>query len=102
MKIFFDDKNGLVVPDGKVTETALAIVKAGKDITVGSDLLVTAIRLALIENKIDYKSVVFVFNGKNIILNEKYQITKYPTGFCDVEQNILRNIRLEQKKSIHW
>lgn len=53
-----------------------------------------AIRLAIVEGKIDFNKIQFLFNGRIITINKYGAITDWPDGFCDLScimaENILR------------
>ena len=66
MNITYDKDNGLFVADGKVMETAKAILENNKDVTVSQELLVDAISLNMKENNISPDNVCFIFNDRKI------------------------------------
>lgn len=92
MKITFDGDNGTVVPDNKVLELASSIIEKGEDTTIGSDLLVDAIRVIMVRKNIDPTSIVFCFREKEIPVNDSYHLKKYPDGFCDQHSLLLREL----------
>ena len=87
MKIVFDGKKGLVVPNDLVIEKAEEILSKNEDITICSTLLFIAICLVMAKKGIDINSVVF--NGKEYFLDDTYQIRKSPKGFADQFYNII-------------
>ena len=93
MKIIFDGYNGMTVPDNKAVEFAQAILDENKDVTIGSKILINAIRLVMIQKGIPYTNIVFIFEGKKILLNENYDLKSWPKNFGDEDQNILRQLR---------
>lgn len=43
-----------------------------------------AIRLAIVEGKIDFNKIQFLFQGKIITINKYGAIMDWPNGFCDI------------------
>ena len=89
MKIVFEGKKGLVVPDDLVIEKAEEILSKNEDITICSTLLFIAICLVMAKKGININTVVFIFNGKEYFLDDTYQIRESPKGFADQFCNII-------------
>lgn len=62
----------------------------------------TRLRLAIVNGDISYNEVVFVFEGKDLIINQYGTINNWPNGFCDSETRdcgkILK-LAIEKKKA---
>lgn len=85
MKIRYDPKVGEVVPDRKV----LNYLRKNKDrdITVGSELLITAARLLHANGEILVEH--FLFEDKILVPTLKGELNEWPKGFCDQWEEIL-------------
>jgi len=64
------------------------------DFTVAfcTENFVTAMRVVLMRAGFDPSDVVFVFGSEVITLDDSYQISHWPDGFCDNELNHMREI----------
>ena len=100
--IVYDSANGATIPDGKieawVSDTAKLVLAHAKHgicstTTVGSKLMVRAIRVAIHEELIASNLVNFKFEGEIYSANkEGMLIGDCPSGFCDFTENL--NYRL--------
>ena len=93
MRVKYDGRYGAVVPDNAALEFATTAVRAGVNVTIGSDILIDAIRLAMVNENVPHDAVVFEFNGELIHIDALYNLESWPTGFGDADQVILRELR---------
>ena len=108
MKIIYDE-NGLLVSDKKAYETMKSICEEGKDVTIGSDVLILALRLLIVEGIVNPNDVVIEYEGKELRINESGVIKDVPEGFTDAsihmsmqiirKQSELRRLRLKEKNT---
>lgn len=97
---------GIVVSDAKAEEWAKEIIKTylsftDEDMTipVGTAVMISAIRLSVLEGLIPHTEIEFKFNGELLGLNKYANIEKWPKGFCDVETSFIgRILRLQIDK----
>lgn len=70
MKIEYNPKYGEAVRDGLCEERALEDYNNNLDVIISTENYINAIRALAVEGKIDYKKIIFVFEGKELILNK--------------------------------
>jgi len=85
--VVYDPSGGLVFPDARVQEwvdNTIVCHQAGADlrVTVGSELIMTAIRVAVRLGHISSDQIQFEFNGAIWHVNSEGAVDALPAGFC--------------------
>lgn len=89
---------GLTIADIKVMKWAEELAEIFHKGTVSclrivsNAAMVDAIRLLIAKGVLDYKEVVFRYEGKDIKPNRYGMIVHWPNGFCDSRDNILEDL----------
>ena len=92
LKIRYDAINGMVVPDGNVADTIDKIINDWDNSiqdywVIGSELLLTGIRVAIRQGRIDHENVEIYYNingQDNIMYPDKNGLLdNWPIGFAD-------------------
>lgn len=98
-------KDGKAIGDFEVesfVEDVIANIGKGKDYIVSSSIAINALRLAIVEGRINKDCVKFLFYGKCGL--EEVKVTKYgsiencPRGFCDKDIDICESILINAIK----
>lgn len=95
LKVHFDPIRGYSVPDGLIESFVNDVIEtrnpqAGDyELTVGSDTLVTQFRLAVAKKKIPHTDLVFVYDNKEIPVDERGSPRFWPAGFADQTMDAL-------------
>ncbi len=56
---------------------------------VGSELIITGIRVAIKQGKLNQNEVIFRFNGHNITADSRGRLSDWPNGFCNIWDSYL-------------
>lgn len=94
MKVVYNSEAGVTLPDGKVRAFAADVVKNRVDVVVSSEVLVDAIRLDLLKAGVPPTEVQFMFDDEELHVDDVYRFTDYPSGFCDLSMQLLRDLRV--------
>jgi hypothetical protein len=70
-------------------------------IDVGTDVMVSIIRLAVIEGRLDHEDVTFYFEDYIITVDENGMFNLSPKGFCDTLTEISRKLLEKNKEKQH-
>jgi hypothetical protein len=54
--------------------------------------MIDAIRILIVEEKLDYKEVLCRFKELTIRIDKYASMSDYPEGFCDIYNNILMDL----------
>lgn len=97
LTIKYDPTSGKVISDGLIKDWADKVVEDYKEainmnITVGSGVMVDAIRVLIMKGKLNYKEIVFRFRGLDLGVDKNGRLSIWPKGFCDVYDNILEEL----------
>lgn len=95
--IKYDPKKGKVVSDGLVKGWAKGVIenyqKGGQPVTVhisvGATVMIDAIRVLVMEKRINYKEILCEFKKQTIRMDKYATMSDYPKGFCDTHTDIL-------------
>lgn len=92
--IEYDSMLGDVMPDGKVQkyvdDTIIMLGNAEQiNLKVGSVVLFDAFRVAIHDERIDYRDVTVHFGEKDYKLDKNARMNNWPVGLCDVYDDIL-------------
>lgn len=101
VRIVFDAKNGTAVRDGDSDEVVQKLIESKEpEITfvTGTANVIESMRLALAENKIESKDVIFIFNDLKLINHGTSGIMYWPDGFCDHSRKRLTAIAQAERK----
>ena len=100
------DSSFNAIPDGKVEEEFEEIkscIQCGENYykIVGNSTLITRVRCGIAEGEINHEAVKFIFNGEKLFPNQYGALDKWPTGYLDLEMNLVERIleAMFQKKS---
>ena len=97
---------GTAVPDkgvqnwAKMIQSAIEINRGNKNrdvvFCVSNSLPFTFLRLLIVQGKINHQEIKFLYhNGDkdlHVSVNEYGAITDWPTGFCDMEQDVVEEL----------
>jgi hypothetical protein len=98
LTIIYDAEKGEAIPDGLTKKYVDRFVLQAKDLpanlvtTVSSSLVVDEFRLRVVRGEIHPKAIKFVFEGKDIWVEDDGRLASWPLGFCDHVSNTLREI----------
>ena len=81
--------DGVLAPDKRAYGVMKDLLDKGEDVAVGSDCLITALRLLIIEGYVQAKDVTIHFDEKVFQFDEKAQLDVWHEGFCDTIDNAL-------------
>jgi len=109
MLIFKYCKDGKAYSDFTVLEKMTKIIRDHEGhkngvISFNTENVVNAVRIAIIRNGFDFTNVAFAMADvltkdiELITLDEKINLSHWPKGFCDNEQNFLREIVSNRRK----
>lgn len=91
-------EHGVTFSDFKAEETARSFCylhnKTKEDALyiVSNECIVDAMKLMVLEGAVSHNDVQFKFNDEILKINELGEIEKYPKGFCDQNQEIMRKV----------
>lgn len=87
--------DGLLAPDKRAYDVMKELIDKGEDVAVGSDCLIMALRLLIIEGYVQAKDVTIHFEEKVFQFDEKAQLDVWHNGFCDtVEKSLLQLLKV--------
>lgn len=103
IKVIYNPARGVVVSDANLHEWVKKRIQwyktdlkkskwcreNGSTVSVASELLVEAFRIAVVRKLISHKEIVFVFKDEEIKINEKGVLSHYPSGFLDTHTSLL-------------
>lgn len=101
LTIIWDDQNGAAVPDGKTWEKFKELLDdllAGKEVRIGSEVLITAFRVAVKERTMSSKVQVQVGDDFYLITpngsfsRQNGSLVTWPKGFCDATLDLLTKL----------
>jgi hypothetical protein len=98
-RITYDAVNGDPTQDGLCGKLVDEFISLGKetglsdlDYVTSSSAVITAFRLAAAEDKIATDDVVFIFEGQEITMDNNFELSAWPLGFCDPQGAMLSKI----------
>lgn len=97
LKVTYDQFFGAAVPDGRAMAWAEEVVlKAHRyplRVTVGSHLMIDALRVLLARKDLLQEEVEFWFNGVKLNHTQGGRIDPWPRGFCNETEQFLMEIK---------
>lgn len=100
--------DGLLAPDKRAYDIMKDLLDKGEDIAIGSDCLISALRLLILEEYIPADKVTIHFEDKVFQFDEDAQPEIWFDGFQDVESDVLYKMfrlrlekRLNKKESVN-
>lgn len=90
--IEYDPDKGITLPDNKYEKyvnDAIANREITPHVVIGSELLLTLFRCAVVKNKIKHSDLKFMFKGKIIDVDKYGTCREWPKGFDDIGINAL-------------
>ena len=104
-RIKYDPINGFVTPDANIEECIKNYITTFEvsseytyTISVGSELLIDAFRVAIREDKVSHEVVEFEFEDQILKPDSNARLDHWPRGFGDIHSNFFRRL-LTRKKS---
>ena len=98
-RITYDAVKGDPTRDGLSGKLVDVFISLGKesglselDCLTSSSAVITAFRLAAAEDKIATDDVVFIFEGQEITMDNNFELSAWPLGFCDPQGAMLNKI----------
>lgn len=88
----FNGDNGVALPDNKSQQYVDDVIlnrEITPYVTIGTDLLITLFRCAVVEKKIKHTDLKFMFKNKIIDVGKYGTCREWPKGFGDVSDNAL-------------
>jgi len=96
-------KSGRCIPDLTVGSWAEGVVSDYRrykkhsseedyGVYVGTEAMVTALRVLALRGEIPYNELVFVFDDKEITINGDARLSSWPDGFCDTQDKMLTEL----------
>lgn len=101
LTVEFDGDNGVALPNNKSKEyvdNVIANKATTPYVVIGSDLLLSLFRCAVIENKIKHTDLKFVFEEKTIDVDKYGTCREWPKGFGDAGINALKVLLCDRRK----
>lgn len=96
LTIVYDPIEGIVYPDGKtqdMVKVALRWIKLqDQTLTIGSELFIQYVRVAIVAGDIDCTDVQIKYKDQVLPLNKDGRIERWPAGFCDYYEDCLSNL----------
>lgn len=99
IEITYDPLNGHAVADGECQTVVDNIVLQYRDKMVGriartysTSLIFDMLRLEVVRGNIKHTDIIFMFEGKEVVVNEYGAIVDWPRGFCDHHGDVAENI----------
>lgn len=90
LKIEYNPTDGFVCPDDQIEAYVDNIatkfdyhVAQEKTIDIGSELIIMAIRVAIIERLLPYDLITFIYEGKEFQFDANARTNDWPSGFCE-------------------
>jgi len=90
--VVYDPFHDIGIPDGTAMLVAQAIVgtlPAGDKVTIGTGLVIDAIRVLVKTGEIPHDQVQFEYNGITIDIDENGHCDPWPEGFNDTMEKLL-------------
>lgn len=97
----YDPDNGLALSDNKSKDYVETTIRnftttikllISLHIAVGTELLITLFRCAVVEGKIKHTEIEFLFKGKTIKIDKYGTCNKWPNGFCEAFTDTLETL----------
>jgi hypothetical protein len=98
IEVTYDADNGIVVPDGKVRDWTHNLVNIYENntedysVVIGAEIMITAIRVAVFQERISYKDITFVFDGKELVIDKHARFSEWPVGFAELNCEMLQEL----------
>lgn len=100
-RIVYDPENGVATPDGfcvSLVDELISLRQFGDvSYTTATASVITAFRLAAAEKKISFDDVVFVFDGADVTMDNKFEMSAWPKQ-GDIQGNMLGKIMQARRK----
>lgn len=102
LNVIFDPISGTCVPDAMLLEYAEEVVSSymhggNNTITVGSSLIIDAIRVIFVRWRLSNNDVCFHYNNEKIFMKDSGKLSHYPEGFCDAQRKIIVELLKAEK-----
>jgi hypothetical protein len=81
--VTYDPLHSVSVPDGLSMAVAESIVKDGNDVTIGTGLVIDAIRVLVKTGKISHSIIHFKYKDTYIAIDKYAKLSSHPIGFND-------------------
>lgn len=96
-------KDGIAVSDFALDSFMADILQNQEDTyyKFSTENIFNRIQLAIVEQRLNYENIFFVFNGEELSINKNGQCSSWPTGFLSECSRTARNIlrtRIESKR----
>lgn len=102
LRITYDASHDDSTPDGLCVGLVDELISMSEfgvvSYVTSSANVITAVRLAAAEKKISVDDVVFYFGDVEITMDNKFEMSAWPKGFCDVQGDMLNKIMQERRK----
>lgn len=85
-------KDGNPITDFGVEDYIIFHYTRDKNIRTSSEILIDAARCLVRRGTIDYKNILFVFDGLEIRCDKFGSLEEWPKGFCDIRNNYLAEL----------
>ncbi len=92
LTVVYEPVSGDVVPDAMINTYVENMITHRGVYTVGSSIIVDAVRRAIALDKIDHRDVAFSFEGRLLSVNAFGRIPEWPVGFADIRDGITSDI----------
>jgi hypothetical protein len=100
-RIAYAPENGVATPDGLCVDLVDELISLRQfgdvSYTTATASVITAFRLAAAEKKISVDDVVFVFDGADVTMDNKFELSAWPKQ-GDIQGNMLGKIMQARKK----
>lgn len=97
----YNPTSDYVVPDAEVEKYVDDVLNYYKNtnptvfglkITVGSEIIIQAFRVAIKEGRISHNDIVFEYNGERLPPDSYGRLCKWPKGFCSISLEFLSRL----------
>lgn len=101
IRLIYDPIDGIAVPDGAIDNWCHNLITGtmNGDISVGSETLVTALRMLHAEGEIFITEVVF--QNQSIQIDADGSLSAYPHGLCDYTLHFLSKMAKAKKERLN-
>jgi len=85
-------KEGISISDWEIENYILDCIKNEKDINTSNELLILVARVFIKEEKLDYKTTKFLYDGFYIRCDKYGTLENWPDNFCNRNEDYLMRI----------
>lgn len=94
----YSGESAICVPDLKVHDWVDKLVRIYESqtedytVVVGNEVMINAIRVAVLYERINHKDIVFSFEGEELAVDKDGRLPVWPNGFADTNVDLLQSL----------